>query len=384
MAEYADYETAKAEFEKKCFKVKNPFCFCEINEKKDELIYRKEEEFAKVYKNVYYFHEEVVEKVVAKKVVAFTERTKRKFVVDWMQDIHIRTYEEVDFLPCEKADKTIYNLWNGWESSKLPPTDLKFEDSLIYQHIKYLFGDVYEYELDKLAYMLQTGKRTEVLTLLFSKPGLGKDTYLNYIGNSIFGKKYYLNEDHLDTLFGNFNTAISKKVIININEGKKAKLDEIIEAIKNSITRDSNTIRTKMISHREESNHITFYTCTNAHDSIKIEVGDRRFFANEISSARKGDTKYFSDLYKEINSKKYDRACYDFLMHRKIKIKSFQDERPITSYYKDLQERSIPTLAQFLINIMMTEEGKLSVTATDFFNKYIEYLKENGFKFEIT
>jgi hypothetical protein len=32
----------------------------------------------------------------------------------------------------------------------------------------------------------------------------------------------------------------------------------------------------------------------------------------------------------------------------------------------------------------MTEEGKLSVTATDFFNKYIEYLKENGFKFEIT
>jgi hypothetical protein len=123
---------------------------------------------------------------------------------------------------------------------------------------------------------------------------------------------------------------------------------------------------------------------TNNFDSIKIEKGDRRFIANKVSKEHKGDTPYFINLYNEIKSKKYDRACYDFFMTRIIKTKSFQDERPITSYYSDLQERNIPTTAQFLIDIMHNEKnGEYKATATEFYSRFCMFLKENGFEYKI-
>jgi len=88
-------------------------------------------------------------------------------------------------------------------------------------------------------------------------------------------------------------------------------------------------------------------------------------------------------LYAEITNNTFDRACYDYLMNRNIKIKHFQNERPITDYYKNLQERNIPIIAQFLTSIMMKYNDILELNATEFFNIYKNFLNENGFtKFE--
>jgi hypothetical protein len=251
--------------------------------------------------------------------------------------------------------------------------------------MKYILGETFEFQCDKYAYILQTGNKTDVADVLFSDPGVGKDTFYNYLGNNIIGEQYYLNEDFIDMIIGDsFNDIISRKVLVVLNESKKAKTDEIIEAIKNAITRDKNSIRAKFVKPREETNYINWATLTNNFDSIKIEKGDRRFIANKVSKEHKGDTPYFINLYNEIKSKKYDRACYDFFMTRIIKTKSFQDERPITSYYSDLQERNIPTTAQFLIDIMHNEKNdEYKATATEFYSRFCMFLKENGFEYKI-
>ena len=269
------------------------------------------------------------------------------------------------------------------KASKLPETKLKFEDSKFYEHMKYVSGDAFEFQCDKYAYILQTGNKTDVADVTFGDPGVGKDTYYNYLGNNIIGEQYYLNEDFIDMIIGDsFNDIISKKVLIVLNESKKAKTDEKIEAIKNAITREKNTIRAKHVKSRSETNYINWNALTNTYDSIQIQKGDRRFCANKISNLHKGDTKYFNSLYNEIQSKKYDRACYDFFMSRIIKVKSFQDERPITAYYNDLQERSIPITAQFLIDLMHNEEGMFQEQATLFYNRYEKFLSANGYAYK--
>ena len=57
---------------------------------------------------------------------------------------------------------------------------------------------------------------------------------------------------------------------------------------------------------------------------MKVEPGDRRFFADKVDSANKGNNKYFTELYDEIISCKYDRTCFEFFKSRKIKVESFQ------------------------------------------------------------
>jgi hypothetical protein len=365
--EFPTYLEVKEEFEKTHFKLENPFCYCQLVN--DNIVIRSKDEIKSLYENKYYTH---VETTIDKKGTTLTETKTKQFVASWMLDVNIKTYKELVFEPCKKVHENVYNIWRGWKASKLPKTKLKFEDSKFYQHMKYILGDTFEFQCDKYAYILQTGNKTDVADVLFSDPGVGKDTFYNYLGNNIIGEQYYLNEDFIDMIIGDsFNDIISRKVLVVLNESKKAKTDEIIEAIKNAITREKNSIRTKFVKPREETNYINWATLTNNFDSIKIERGDRRFIANKVSKEHKGDTQYFINLYNEIKSKKYDRACYDFFMTRIIKTKSFQDERPITSYYSDLQERNIPTTAQFLIDIMHDEKNdEYKATATEFYGRF--------------
>jgi PHD/YefM family antitoxin component YafN of YafNO toxin-antitoxin module len=349
----------------------------------DKPVFRPKGELLSLYENLYFIQTET--KTKNKQEV--TETKYLNFVSQWMRDINCRTYKHLVFEPCKTVKADEFNLWNGWKASKLPATELKFENSLIYKHFKFMFGEeMFEFEFDKFARIIQTGEKVDVCTILCSEPGSGKDSGLDYLGLNILGSDYYLNEDHIDMLIGgNFNEDISRKVLIVLNESKRVKTDDIIEAIKNAITRETNSIRVKKEKTRFEKNNITWTALTNSHDSFKVERGDRRFTARKVPNTFKGNTNYFGALHDEIKSKRYDRSCYDYFMNRKIKIKSFQNERPMTQYYNDLQERNIPISAQFLINIVQEEIGKqeiLKIQATEFYNRYCLYLKDNGYDYK--
>lgn len=378
------YFETKTEFEKTHFKVISPFTYVQIINGKP--VQRSKTELLQVYDNLW------CTKTKIKKNNDDDSETQEKkthnFVKEWIADPSIRTYKTIVFEPCKKVSVDEYNLWDGWKASKLSETTLNFENSHMYKHMKYLFGELFEYTLDVLAHIIQTGDKIDVCHILCSVPGVGKDLFLNYFGLNILGSDYYLNEDHLEMMIGgNFNEDISRKVLIVLNESKRAKTDDIIEAIKNAITREYNSIRIKNEKTRHEKNNITWMSLTNNFDSFKIEIGDRRFLANKVPSTHKGDTNYFKLIVEEITSKKYDRAFYDYLNNRIIKTKHFQNERPSTSYYRDLQERNIPISAQFLVNIMQEEIDELEVLkipAKSFYDRYILFLKQNGYEFKHT
>jgi hypothetical protein len=80
------YEQVKREFEKTHFKLMTPYVFC--TEAGDELVTQKERDFLGAYNNLYYYSTDDAGKV-----------QRHPFVRVWLQDVNLRTYTKLDFLP---------------------------------------------------------------------------------------------------------------------------------------------------------------------------------------------------------------------------------------------------------------------------------------------
>ena len=172
MEEIGFYNEVKKEFELSHFKLVTPFCYC--HEVDDEVVVRSKEEMKSLYENFYYLDLQITHD---EKGNSKTTKVKKRFINTWMGDVNIRTYNKLVFEPCKKVSKVDYNLWKGWKASKRKPTKLKFEDSKMYKHMKYLFSESFEYMCDKYAFIIQTGNKTDVADILYSVPGCGKDTF---------------------------------------------------------------------------------------------------------------------------------------------------------------------------------------------------------------
>ena len=237
-----DYETIKFKFERNNFKLLNPISYVTIDQNK-ELIIRKKTDFINVYENLHY------------EKISFNDegeiiKTKKNFVSDWLKDENVKTYDRIDFLPKLEAPKNIYNTFTQFEADKLTTNkNLFFSNSLMYKHIKNLCGNdeqCYDYFIKFLAQKVQKPTQiTRTSIVLQSNEGCGKDTFLNWFGNSILGKKYYVNTESIDSIFGRFNGLIQDKVLIVINETSGKDTFQLSDKIKASITNELNTIEKK-------------------------------------------------------------------------------------------------------------------------------------------
>ena len=372
-----NYNKIKVEFEKNNFKVINPIMFVTIGKNKETII-RSKKEFKDVYENLRYlkfneFHKQMV---------------LSSFVDDWLKDANMRTYDKLDFLPQQQAPENVYNTFTGFEASNKELFDINIEDSLLMKHIKNICGNNDEftnYFINWLSNMVQNPMKISGVMVLFSSPqGVGKDTIFNYMGQKILGSKYYVNEDKLELLFGRFNGMIENKLLIVINEASGKDTFKIDNNIKNAITRTSNTIEHKGCKPYEVNNCASFAGFSNNSVSFKIEPTDRRFTAQECNKDIAQNAEYFDALYNELNSGELDRAFYEYLMKRDIKNYNFQAKRPVTRLYNDMKEACIPLLAKYFGNLIDSNQSEetLDFKAGDFYNKFIDYIKNGYYKYE--
>ena len=227
-------------------------------------------------------------------------------------------------------------------------------------------------------------KISGVMILFSSVQGVGKDTIFNYMGQNILGSKYNVNEDKPELLFGRFNGMIENKILIVINEASGKDTFKIDNNIKNAITRTSNTIEHKGLKPYEIKNCSSFAGLSNNSVSFKIEPTDRRFTAQECNKNIAQNAEYFDALYNELNSGKLDRAFYEYLMKRDIKDFNFQTKRPMTKLYNDMKEACIPLISKYFGHLIDTYQSELTLDfkAGEFYNTYIDYIKNGNYKYE--
>jgi hypothetical protein len=384
------YNNIKEEFEKTHFKLLNPILY--VTEYEDDLIRKTKTEFLQTYENKYYITTEKTEK-------GNTEK-KKKFVNDWISDEKIRTYEKVDFLPKIDVSDNVYNTFRGFQVDKLESNnELDVKESLIYKHLLNLCGcdeKVFEYVLMMLSKKVKKPSEVTGTSLIIkSIPGCGKDTFFDWFGNNILGNKYYFNNVNPDLLFGHFNAQLANKFLCVLNETSHNGTKDIIEQLKGNITASEITINEKGVKPYKIKNFATFILLTNNDNPIKIDPADRRYLAFECNNDIANDEDYFRNLRKEIESKKYDKVFYDYLLTLDSENYNFVKNRPETQFNKDLKEISVPLHGKFLEDLLFKKidtraEHKRyilnveQISASKMYQYYSDYIIENNIKLEFS
>ena len=361
------YEKTRTEFEMHNFKLNNPISF--VEEVDGQVVFRPKQKFFDRYQNIRTMNDKG-------KDVAFLD--------EWFKDSNMRTYKKIDFLPKLVAPFDVYNTFTSFAAEGKPSQNMDFKKSLIHEHILNLCGrdtNVFDYFIKFLALKVQTPSELTRTSLIFSSiPGCGKDLFFNWFGTAILGKKYYFNCDKPDSVFKDFNTIIENKLLMVLNETKGTDSKKFIELIKNMITREHLVIEPKGMDSYEVSNFISLIFLSNNEYPVPIELNDRRFTAIQCNGEIANKTTYFEPLIKQLNGSEYDRCFYDYLMSIDIQGYDFTNNRPVTAYYKQLQEINIPIVARFLDD--MQRSKKCVFQSAELFQCFNSFLVNGNYKYE--
>ena len=229
----------------------------------------------------------------------------------WLAHPTRRSYHEANFypsldpaqLPKRFVDGTDMNLFQGYEITK--ETAVPGNIAPLLDHIKNIWcnGDAisYEYTLNWMALILQKPwKRTRVVLVLISKEGVGKGMVTDLLGK-ILGPQCFLSESRKDNVFGQFNSSLSCKTLVVMNELLWAGSHEAAGVFKDMITDENITINTKHQVQRQETCFQNYAICTQGPWAVPASCESRRFFVLEPSDRYCGNqdeesTQYFNRL----------------------------------------------------------------------------------------
>lgn len=329
------YFNLKNKLEKQWFYLKNPVCFCEeyinIDDEK-EIILRQRKDFLEL-------------------TASYTDENDKHIYDEWIKDDNKRCYDKLDFIPFpDICPNNIYNTFTGLKGDNLIGEFRSFEKILY--HIKILVGfdeNGYEYILNYLAHLIQKPSKRPDVAILFKskKEGVGKDLFFNYFEKYFINKEYCLATSKLEQIIGRF-PLISNKLIIRINEISGKETFNGCEGIKDVITAEYCNIERKGIDAVKTRNCGRYIFFSNNDIPIKIGLNDRRFVcfdcSNKYANNKNG---YIDELLTELDNKDSMYSFYQFLKNKDISNFSII-KRPITKFYKDLQQSNIPIIAKFL------------------------------------
>lgn len=383
--EKTKYEIIKEEFEKTNFKINDVDSYASILTD-GNLKLRSRFKIIERYENLHYKEVKETKNGLKEVDISFTK--------EWFKDENIKTYDNITFLPMEKTDDRIYNMFHGYRAGKIPLKKTDIENSKMWFHMKAVLSnhneEFFNYFVKWLARILQDptgGKNRTAVCLRSEFEGSGKDTVLLWFGKYIIGEDYYYNDENTDCIFGRFNYVRQNKILITLNESKGKNNYKLVEQIKNNITCDKIKIEHKGFDAFQIKNTTFFCFLTNNSNPLKIPHKERRFFCNQCSDEYEENTEYFDALYSEMRNDEYTRAFYDYLMELDISTFDFKNSRPITPYYEDMREMNTPIMALFLEHVILTvhrPDNLYKVMSNELFNNFKEFLTMCNVKYDVT
>ena len=249
-------------------------------------------------------------------------------VHDWLAHPTRRSYHEANFypsldpaqLPKRFVDGTDMNLFQGYAITKQTASPGNIEPLL--DHIKNIWcnGDAvsYEYTLNWMARVVQKPwQRTRIVLVLISKEGVGKGMVTDILGE-ILGSQCFLSESRKDNLFGQFNSSLSCKTLVVMNELLWAGSHEASGVFKDMITDKAITVNEKHQVQRQEDCYQNYAICTQGPWAVPASCESRRFFVLEPSDRYCGNQDQESTQYFNRLATVQPKHVADFLYKRDI------------------------------------------------------------------
>lgn len=278
----------------------------------------------------------------------------------------------------------VYNLWKGFEIETYKCDELVNIDTILYhfQVVANFDDKVYNYLLDYFAHIIQKPHiKTGVCLLIQGLQGTGKTTLVEILLKKIMGKRYVYDTADIDKIVGKFNSSIAGKLMVVLNEATGKDTKDVVDKIKDIITRTDATIELKGVDAFEVEDYCNYCFTTNNIKPVCITSDDRRFQVIECSDKYKQDTIYFNKLYACLNDNKVIYSCYKFFMERDISKFHPERDRVITEATIDLQELNRDPIDLFLDHIHSCDYNKYDnvMKTRDVYNEYKSYSVSIGY-----
>lgn len=294
----------------------------------------------------------------------------------WLKNPLRRQYDSVTFAPGRETPGR-YNLWKGF-SCPAEPGDCHLYLEHVRENICNGEQDLYDYVLGWMARAVQQPDcQGEVALMLRGRMGTGKGIFARTFGD-LFGRHFVHVADPRH-LTGNFNAHLRDCVVLFADEAFFAGDVQHASVLKRMITEPTNILEAKGFDSEVGPNYTHLILASNSQWVIPAGSDERRYFAVDVSEARKQDSEYFEAIVKEIKNGG-DSALLHFLQN--YDIKNFQVRNvPQTKALMDQKMLSMPVEDEWWYRKLF--EGKVMrkhpswlalVPREELYNDYLNYM----------
>jgi len=277
-----------------------------------------------------------------------------------------------------------------------------FETDALKTLLKYVKTDLFsnndmmfEYEMDKLAIMCKYPHlKTEIITLLISKQGCGKNLYTDFLCDYVFGSFNCIdNMPGVETLLDEKNGEQFGKKLIIVNEmsSTKDKFMASFNKLKGMVTEKHQRIRMMYMNGFMAKQATEYYCLSNHKNSYVIESSkSRREFVPDISEEHADDRAYWGPIRRIIKNQDCGNAFYSMLMARPITYDQFmsksvpmsETKQEIVNNCKSDKQLFIEEFIEFLNEDPNKDPNARKFQSCVLYAKYRTYCESNGCKIE--
>jgi hypothetical protein len=328
-----------------------------------------------------------------KKMSSIKEVLMNIILKDLSENCSLESFSSLCFDPYLNTDhirnKNKFNIFRGFTLKNDNPywkNDSDISSSLFYNHIRQYFckGDqiCFEYFLNWIAHMIQYPNIcAEVMIIIVSEQGLGKDMISRFLG-SIIGLEYYKVFDDVSNFFSRFNGEQENAMLTVLNE--LAEGGDVIKnhnKLKANITRLTTRVEKKGVEPYTVNHFSRYIGFTQNRKCINIENHDRRFFMLEGDNSIVGNHVYFNNLKKELDDKDFMMKTFSYFGNKDLS--SFEIRNiPMTDIKKEQKINNLSSPLCFIMDLFTIqqcdEENYIKIHTGDLYLLYSNYISTNG------
>ena len=191
---------------------------------------------------------------------------------------------------------------------------------LILQHIEHVICSGVEatfgHMIDLIAWQIQNiGKASRIIVNLISEDEqTGKGTFMGGVMLKIFGRAGYMTP-RIEDITGQFNEILRGKSFLVLDEALFAGNRAGANQIKGYAASDFIPISAKFLPNLMVPNGLNIWTLSNEKVPVHIGQKDARHWTLRVSPEKKGNRKYWDNLYEEISNGGCEAFLHQMLNH---------------------------------------------------------------------
>lgn len=367
-----DYNDIVIEFEKTHAKIINKSCYIKYDPINNTNILMSHNEIIQSYNHMIF---QQIEETNGRR-----EIKEYNFIKKWIyNNVNIRKYQDIGLYPNTlMCPENIYNLWTPFKNELIQSYN-HHQDGLDFflNHINIMCNKeplLFDYVIKWISHMIKFPyKKSGSMLVFIGAQGTGKSSLILLLKQLIDEEKVFETTNPSRDVWGNFNSIISNKYLINLNELNRKQTLESDEFLKSLITDNTITINQKGKQAYTINSYHRFITTTNNYNAFTTSRDDRRKVFINCSNELKNNNSYFNNFYHYLNDRDVIKTLFEFFKSIDIN-ENFNIPIPNSEFQNDIIENNedieIRFLKDYIIPIKLNE---IKIPCNEIYREYTRW-----------